>query len=441
MNKKVIYFFTGIKGSGMSALALVLKQMGFQVAGSDLEKYFFTQRGLEKAGIKISPFSADNIQPNMEIILGNSFKDDHEEVARAKELGLKVTRFHHFLGKLIKSYVSIGVAGAHGKTSTTGLLAHVFSGLAPTSFLIGDGTGVGNQKAEYFVFEADEYERHFLAYHPDYAIITNVDFDHPDYYHSPEDFFEAFKDIASQVKKGIFAYGEDPYLRKLKAKVPLFYYGAAENNDFVARDIQRTMQGSSFAAYFHDELIGHFQVRTYGHHNVMNALAVVAVAYKHGFAQQKIVELILTFKGVKRRFSEKMVDDTVIVDDFAHHPTEIRATLDAARQKYPEKQIVAVFQPHTYSRTIALLDEFVESLDLADHIFLADIYGSAREKSGVVSIEDLKAKLTKKGVIITEDNISVLLEHRGEVFVFMGAGDIQKFEQAFEKLLWKKREH
>ncbi|MDR0614822.1 MAG: UDP-N-acetylmuramate--L-alanine ligase [Lactobacillales bacterium] len=435
MNKDVIYFFVGIKGSGMSALALVLKQMGFQVAGSDVEKYFFTQHGLEEAGIKIFPFSMDNIKPNMEIILGNSFKDDHEEVVRAKKLGLKVTRSHHFLGKLIESYVSIGVAGAHGKTSTTGLLAHVFSGLEPTSFLIGDGTGIGNSQAKYFVFEADEYERHFLAYHPDYTIITNVDFDHPDYYHSPEDFFAAFKDMARQVKKGIFAYGEDPYLRKLKVDVPCFYYGVAEDNDFIVRDISRTTKGSSFAAYFHNELLGHFQMPTYGYHNIMNALAAIAVSFQLGLDKLKIAELISAFKGVKRRFSEKVVDGTVIIDDFAHHPTEIKATLDAARQKYPEKKIIAVFQPHTYSRTIALLDEFARSLDLADYVFLADIYGSAREKSGAVSIEDLKAKLTKESAIISEDNIFVLLKHRTEVFVFMGAGDIQKFEQAFEKLL------
>jgi UDP-N-acetylmuramate--alanine ligase len=435
LDKKITYFFTGIKGSGMSALALVLKQMKFQVAGSDLEQYFFTQHALKAAGIKIFPFSANNIKPNMEIILGNSFEDDHKEVIRAKELGVKVTRFHHFLGKLIKPYISIGVAGAHGKTSTTGLLAHVLSKIVPTNFLIGDGTGVGNSKAKYFVFESDEYKRHFLAYHPDYTIITNIDFDHPDYYHSPKDFFVAFKAMAKQVKKGIFAYGEDPYLRQIQVSVPIFYYGIAKNNDFIARNIYRTIKGSSFDVYFYDEFIGHFQVPTYGHHNVMNALAVVACAYQLGLDQKKTFEQILIFKGVKRRFCEKIVKNTVIIDDFAHHPTEIRATLDAARQKYPEKKIIAVFQPHTYSRTIALLDEFARSLDLADYVFLADIYGSAREKSGKISIEDLRAKLTKEEVIISERNISALLKHRKEVLIFMGAGDIQKFERAFAKLL------
>ncbi|MDR1013343.1 MAG: UDP-N-acetylmuramate--L-alanine ligase, partial [Lactobacillales bacterium] len=371
MNQEATYFFTGIKGSGMSALALVLKQMGFKVAGSDIEKYFFTQHALETAGIKIFPFSANNITSKMEIILGNAFKDTHEEVVKAKKLGLKVTRFHHFLGRLIDSYTSIGVAGAHGKTSTTGLLAHVLSQIVPTSCLIGDGTGIGNTQAQYFVFESDEYKRHFLAYHPDYAIITNVDFDHPDYYHSPADFFAAFKDMAKQVKKGIFAYGEDPYLRQLQVSVPLFYYGVKEDNDFIARNIYRTTKGSSFDAYFHNELIGHFKLLTsYGHHNVMNALSVVAITYKLGLDKKKILELTPTFQGVKRRFSEKIVKNTVIIDDFAHHPTEISATLSAVKQKYPEKKIIAIFQPHTFSRTIALLDEFAKSLDLADYVFL-----------------------------------------------------------------------
>ncbi|MDR3156952.1 MAG: UDP-N-acetylmuramate--L-alanine ligase [Lactobacillales bacterium] len=435
MNKEKAYFFIGIKGSGMSALALILKQMEFQVAGSDIDKYFFTQHELDKVGISIVSFSKENIKPGMEIILGNSFKDTHEEVVRARELGLKVTRFHHFLGELISSYTSVGVAGAHGKTSTTGLLAHVFSGMVPTSYLIGDGTGVGNFNAKYFVFESDEYERHFLAYHPDYAIITNVDFDHPDYYHSLEDFCSAFEEMARQVKKGIIAYGEDPHLRRLEVGVPVFYYGVEENNDFVACNIHRSMQGSSFDAYFHDELIGHFSLPTYGHHNVMNALAVVAVAYQLGLDKKQISEEMATFSGVKRRFSEKRIGATILIDDFAHHPTEIAATLDAARQKYPKKEIAVVFQPHTFSRTIALLDDFAKSLDLADRIFLGDIYGSARESAGEVSIKDLQAEITRDVTVISEDDVSDLLSYKNEVIVFMGAGDIQKFESAYEDLL------
>ncbi len=147
------------------------------------------------------PFDKANIQPEMVIIQGNAFPDTHEEIVRAKELGLEVTRYHDFIGQFIQPYTSIAVTGSHGKTSTTGLLSHVLSGIRPTSFLIGDGTGHGEPDAEFFSFEACEYRRHFLAYSPDYAIMTNIDFDHPDYFHSIEDVFSAFQSMASQVKK------------------------------------------------------------------------------------------------------------------------------------------------------------------------------------------------------------------------------------------------
>ena len=227
-NQNKLYHFVGIKGSGMSSLALVLHEQGLNVQGSDIEKYFFTQRDLEKANITILPFNADNVKPSMTIIAGNAFPDSHEEIQRAKELGLEVIRYHDFIGHFIQNYTSIAVTGSHGKTSTTGLLSHVLSGVRPTSYLIGDGTGHGDPQAEFFSFEACEYRRHFLAYSPDYAIMTNIDFDHPDYYTSIDDVFTAFQTMAGQVKKAIFAYGDDAYLRKLEADVPIYYYGVTE---------------------------------------------------------------------------------------------------------------------------------------------------------------------------------------------------------------------
>ncbi|MDR0922021.1 MAG: UDP-N-acetylmuramate--L-alanine ligase [Lactobacillales bacterium] len=435
METEKTYYFIGIKGSGMSALALVLQEMGYHVEGSDVEKYFFTQHGLEEAGVKIYPFNPENIKEGMTIIQGNAFKEDHPEVARAKELGLPIARYHEFLGKFLNGYTSIGVAGAHGKTSTTGLLSHVLSGVTPTSYLIGDGTGHGDPKANFFAFESDEYERHFLPYHPDYTIITNVDFDHPDYFTSIDDVFDAFQTYASQVKKGIFAYGDDPYLRKLSVDVPVYYYGVNDTDDFQAVNIKRTTKGSKFDVKHDGKIIGTFQVPAFGQHNIMNALGVIAVAYDAGLDMQLVADEMLTFQGVKRRFSEKKVSDMVIIDDFAHHPAEIKATLDAARQKYPDKKVIAVFQPHTFTRTIALMDDFAEALDLADEVYLGEIYGSARETSGDVKIEDLAAKLSKGGTVVSEENMSPLLKFHDEVVVFMGAGDIQKFENAYEELL------
>ena len=430
-----LYHFVGIKGAGMSALALILHEKGYRVQGSDIDDYCFTQRELEKAQIPLLSFSSENIQAGMIVIAGNAYPDSDPEIVAAKEKGLEVIRYHTFIGDFIQNFTSIAVTGSHGKTSTTGLLSHVLSGIEPTSYLIGDGTGHGVADARFFSFEACEYRRHFLAYQPDYAIITNVDFDHPDYYESIDDVFSAFQTFGHQVKKGIVAFGDDPYLRRLEADVPVFYYGIKADDDFQAKEIKRTTSGSEFDVYFKGELIGHFALPVYGMHNVNNALGVIAISYLEGLDMKLVAEEMVTFSGVKRRFSEKNVDDMVIVDDYAHHPAEISATIDAARQKYPDKEIIAVFQPHTFSRTIALLDDFATSLDLADHVYLCDIFGSARETTGEVKIETLGEKVVKGGTIIKETNVSPLLDYHDGVMIFMGAGDVQKFQRAYEKLL------
>ena len=235
----------------------------------------------------------------------------------------------------------------------------------------------------------------------------------------------------------MFIYGEDPELRRITAKAPIYYYGfEEEGNDFVASDLLRSTTGSTFSVHFRGEDLGQFQIPSFGRHNIMNATAVVGLLYIAGFDLDLVREHLKTFGGVKRRFTEKIVNDTVIIDDFAHHPTEIIATLDAARQKYPSKEIVAVFQPHTFTRTIALLDEFADALNQADAVYLAQIYGSAREVDhGDVKVEDLEAKIIKKSGVITAENVSPLLDHDNAVYVFMGAGDIQTYEYSFERLL------
>lgn len=435
MNEELVYHFVGIKGSGMSALALIMYDKGFKVQGSDIEKYFFTQKSLEEAHIPMMTFNKDNIKKGQIIIAGNAFPDTHDEIVAANELGLEVVRYHKFLGALINNYTSIAITGSHGKTSTTGLLAHVMGNIEDTSYLIGDGTGHGVPDADFFVLEACEYRRHFLAYEPDYAIITNVDFDHPDYFTSVEDVFDAFQTMAHQVKKAIVACGDDEQLQQLQANVPILYYGFEENNDFQAKNLTRSTTGSEFDVYMREEYFGHFEIPTFGKHNVLNALSVIAICQYENIDIEKVKENLMTFKGVKRRFTEKKMEDMTIIDDYAHHPSEIRATVDAARQKYPNKEIIAVFQPHTFTRTVALLSEFADSLNLADSVYLCDIFGSAREEQGSVKIDDLAAKIDGGAPILTEDNVSPLLNHHDAVVIFMGAGDVQKFEKAYETLL------
>lgn len=424
------YHFIGIKGTGMSALAQILHDSGETVQGSDVDKYFFTQDALDESGIPVYPFSEDNIKENMTIIAGNAFPEDHIEIAAAKQMGNRFYRYHEFLGEWLKQYTSIAVTGAHGKTSTTGLLAHVLDEAFPISYLIGDGTGKGHVDSRYFVFEACEYRRHFLQYEPDYGIMLNIDFDHPDYFSSVNDVFDAFQSMANNVKKGIIACGDDEQLQKIQSKVPVIYYGFADTNDFQAKNIKETDNGTVFDVFVRNTFYASFTIPQYGNHTVLNALAVIAMCHYEGM-QVADIEKLATFQGVKRRFTEKKIGTQVIIDDYAHHPIEIKATIDSARKKYPNKPIIAIFQPHTFSRTKTFLQEFAESLQLADHVYLCDIFGSAREESGQMTIGDLQERIegSKLLELAHTENLKV---HEDGVLIFMGAGDIQKFQQAYE---------
>ncbi|MEB1807838.1 MAG: UDP-N-acetylmuramate--L-alanine ligase [Bacillaceae bacterium] len=426
-----VYHFIGIKGSGMSALAQVMHDMNYTVQGSDVEKVFFTQKPLEDKGIKILPFDGDNIEDNQVIIASAAYKDDHVELQRAKEMGLDVYPYPTFLGEFIKKFTNIAVTGAHGKTSTTGLLAHVLGEAYPTSFLIGDGTGKGALDSKYFVFEACEYRRHFLNYTPDYCIMTNIDFDHPDYFKDVEDVCAAFEEMAMQVNKAIVACGDDPYLQEIHANVPIVFYGFGEHNDFQGRNIQVTESGLSFDVFVRNNFYGTFTIPGYGKHNVLNALAVIALCHYENVPVDVLIEHLATFQGVKRRFSETFYNNQVLIDDYAHHPTEITATIDASRRKYEDKEIVAVFQPHTFTRTKAFLNEFADSLNEADKVYLCDIFGSAREDQGSLTINDLK-ELIPNSEVIDENEVEKLKSHDNGVLLFMGAGDIQKFQKAYE---------
>ncbi|MRH71912.1 UDP-N-acetylmuramate--L-alanine ligase [Lactobacillus reuteri] len=428
------YYFVGIKGTGMASLARILHDKGHQVLGSDIEKETFTQAPLLAAGIKILPFDPANLKPEMIVIQGNAFDDDHPEIKRAHELGLKILSYPEAVENEVKNHTSIGIAGAHGKTSTTALLSHVLAAVEPTSYLIGDGVGKGNTDARFFVFEADEYRDHFLAYHPDYAIMTNVDFDHPDYFNDLADVRDSFETYGKQVQRAIFAWGDDPSLRDLNVDVPVYYYGTNPDDDFRAENIQRTPEGSTYDAYFRDQKLGTFTIHLYGEHSVLNSLAVLAVAYMEHMNMDEIQQELANFSGVKRRFSETDIADTTIIDDYAHHPSEIKATIDAARQKYPDREVIAVFQPHTYSRLAAYIDGFAESLSRADKTFVTPIFGSIRENAGNVSSADLEQRIDgSEGIDM--DTMDKLLQYHNAVVVFMGAGDVEKYEEKYKELL------
>ena len=424
------YHFVGIKGAGMSSLAQIMHDLGNEVQGSDIESYVFTEVALRNKGIKILPFDANNIEEDMVVVQGNAFPDVHEEIVRAHELKLDVIRYHDFLGHVINQYTSVAVTGAHGKTSTTGLLSHVMNGDKKTSFLIGDGTGLGIPASEYFAFEACEYKRHFLSYHPDYAIMTNIDFDHPDYFKDIDDVVSAFQEMSHNVKKAIIAWGDDPYLRGIQANVPVYYYGFSTNDDVYADNIQISEKGTQFDVYINNKFFDTFLSPQYGDHNILNALSVITISYLEDLDIDNIKEALETFGGVKRRFNETKVINQVLVDDYAHHPREISATIETARKKYPNKEVIAVFQPHTFSRTKAFLQEFADCLSKADHTFLCEIFGSIRENSGNLTIQDLLKRIDG-AQLIDEDSVNLLEQYSDAVVLFMGAGDIQKIQRAY----------
>jgi len=423
------YYLIGIKGAGMSALANILHDMGHQVSGSDIKDMLFTQVELEAKGIILHEFGAKEIEPNMIVIAGNAFSNEHEDIVYAKNKGARIIRYHDFLGELASEFISIAVAGTHGKTTTTGLLAHVLRMSKPTSYLIGDGTGKGENESKYFAFEACEYRRHFLAYHPDYLIITNIEHDHPDYFKDTEDVISAFQSVADQCRKKVIMWGDDKNIQKLKLTNGL-KYGFAEHNNVIAKNVIKETEGTTFDVVIDGQYYHTFKTPFFGDHMVLNSLSVIAIGYLEELHPTEIAKGLSTFHGVKRRFSEREIGAQILIDDYAHHPTEIEVTLKAARQKYPTRPVVAIFQPHTFSRTTTFAKEFANVLKLADQVYLTEIFSSARE---VASDVDISMILDEDETfrLLTLSEISILKEYENGILVFMGAGDIEKYEHAY----------
>ena len=272
------YYFIGIKGSGMASLATIVFDRHEQVSGSDIDKYIFTQKPLEERHIPIYHFDENNIKEGMTIIIGNAFNESNPEVKKAMELAkqgkVQVYWYHDFLGQLVEEYTSISVAGTHGKTTTTGMISHVMAEVAPTGFLIGDGTGDMPDDGEYFVLESCEYQRHFLAYKPQYAIITNIELDHVDYYKNMEDYRDAFETFANQVKKGIVLFGDDEEVRRLHVKTKHLYYGLQDDNDVQAVHVIQNEEGMSFDVLYKKAYFGSFKLPFVGKPLLWNSLGI-----------------------------------------------------------------------------------------------------------------------------------------------------------------------
>lgn len=427
-----MYYFIGIKGSGMASLATILYDLGHEVAGSDIDKYIFTEKELRIRNIPIYSFNKDNIKDGYHVVIGNAFDDSNEEVLEAKNNPNVITHtYYDFLGELMNQYVSIAIAGTHGKTTTTGMAYHLFKDYDKTSVLIGDGTGHGVKDSKYFISETCEYMDHFLHYYPTYAVINNIELDHVDYFKSMEQYCDSFEKFANQVKDTVIIWGDDPYLKKLNYSKRVLKFGTGEHNDIIATNIIDNKDGLSFDVYIHNELFGHFALPFYGMHMLYDSLAVITIGYLENMEASYIQNKLSTFEGVKRRYTVQEVNNNIYVDDYAHHPTAIEYVIEATRSRYPDKQIVAVFQPDRFSRGARFAEEFADAMNRADFPFLMHFPDNAKKEEGIdIDIYDI-AKYIPRAIVIKDDEeaVSLLAEHDNVVFLFMSSKDIYKLQQ------------
>jgi UDP-N-acetylmuramate--alanine ligase len=448
----------GIKGVGMTMLAQFFAGKNIEVIGSDIGEKYMTDEVLKKAGIKvIEKFDENNIPKDTDLIVYSTAynEDNNVEVKKALNGKIKTLKYAEALGDIFNQNYGIAVCGSHGKTTTTAWLGYVLDkcGKSP-NVLVGaqvpqfDGnTLVG--KSDYFVAELDEYQNKLKYFNPQIVLLNNIDYDHPDYFKTREDYTQVFVDFISKIPgKGILvANFDDEIVRKIShvnTRGRVVSYAINESADYVAYDIKSENGKQYFKVKVasedeDDDLsqidLGDFAISLSGKHNVYNALAVIAVCSEMEIDLVDIRTHLEEFTGTARRM-QKMGEykGAEIIDDYAHHPTEIKATLAGAREVYGDKRLVVVFHPHTYTRTKALLGDFAESFGDADEVIVLDIYGSAREAQGGVSSADLVEKIKNKNEKIK--NISYiptlgeaekyLRENvsRGDVVILMGAGDV-----------------
>lgn len=430
------YYCIGIKGSGMSTLANILYDLGNEVTGYDDAKgYKYTMEGLNARGIEIF-YEDHEMDKDTIVTYSKAFSPDHKEIKRVRELGLTIKDYNEVVGDITRMFTTIGVCGTHGKTTTSLLISNIFNNVFGCNYFVGDGTGHATKDNKYFVIESDEFNKHFLAYQPTVAIITNVELDHVECYPGGikeiRDTFQIFGNKADL----IIACGDDENIRQIKFNKETLYYGFNDNNDIVAKNVVLDENGSKFDCYINNELYGTFEVPLFGKHMILNALSAIAVAKHYGVSIEDTKKYINEFQGAKRRFKIKEFGDVITIDDYAHHPTEIEVTLASARQKYPNKEIVGVFLPNTYSRTEALMDDFVRVLSKADKAYVMDIHCDRERQEDYPGVSsDTIMKQVPNCEKVSVEDCEKLLKHDNAVICFMSCTNIYEIEDAFEKLI------
>ena len=435
-----MYYFIGIKGTGMAALATMMFDLGEKVEGSDLEKHFFTEDELVKRGIRINSFNPDNIKDNYTVIIGNAFLEDFPEVIAARNNPTCTCyRYHEFLGKLIENYISVGIAGSHGKTTTTTMAKTVFSRFRKTAYLIGDGEGHIEKDSEYICVEADEFRRHFCKYFCNYAVINNIEIDHVDYFKDETDYFNAYQEFVDQVKDFVVYNGDDVWCKKLDFKGKKhFSVGFDTKNDYYPSNIEETPKTMAFDLVNKGNTTYRFHLPFVGNHLLLDAMGVIVLGLNIGFDPETMEKAFNEdYEGPKRRYVVEEYKDSVFVDDYAHHPTEVKVTLEATRKRYPGREVVAIFKPHRASRVKYFVKDFANALSLADKIYLLEFSSIDDKQDGTDVNIDYLAKMTPGSVVLpeNEEGAKILAKHKGAVYVFMSSKDIYNIARQVKSLI------
>jgi len=445
--------FVGIGGAGMSGIAEILHNLGYAVTGSDSTLSEVTEY-LQNLGIEIhTGHEAEHLGAADVVVISSAIDPGNPEVQEARRRGTPVIKRAEMLGELMRLKFAVGVAGTHGKTTTTSMIGRILQAadLNPTLVVGGIvaelGTGAKLGKGGYLVAEVDEYDRSIFAMFPSMAVVLNIEPDHLDCYDGMDDLRGAFLQYINRVPFYGLAVlsAEDPNTRMLMAQIsrPYVTFGLAPEADYRAINIESQNGGMKFVVFRREELLGEVRLRVPGRHNVTNALAAIAAARELEVPFATIVSALGEFRGVGRRFEYVgEVNGVTVIDDYAHHPTEIRATLTTARETY-KRRIIAIFQPHLFSRTRDFLNDFAEVLATADHCILTDIY-PAREKPipGITS-DLIRKKAAERGatnfsyVGVKENALDEVarLAKPGDIVLTIGAGSITHIKhQILERL-------
>lgn len=448
-NIKAVHLM-GVGGAGMSALAKLLKAEGLEVSGCDLQQphYDLGDVLIGPCIIGHSPEHVKEFHPQA-LILSSAVSHENPEVLKAKESGIKIYSRAQALSCLFNKANGIGIAGAHGKTTTTSMTGLIFlqAGLDPTIYVganvpdIGSNAVSGHGQEKYFIAELDESDGTFELFHPSTAIITNADWDHVDHYKTRNDVIEAFTRFADGRKNSLIMCAEDEgtsqVYAKCKKRENIIRYGWGKSFDWGAYDIVNNPGGGiSCKISHHGQELGRLELSVSGEHNILNAMAAMAAADLCGVGFETSSEILRHFHGSERRMQVKGSRDNILVmDDYAHHPAEIKATLTAVKAIYPDKRIVLIYQPHRFSRTAKFAPEIARALNLADEIYLLPVY-SAGEKELSHSSSDEIIRLSGKNITPINDFHDALkaLKHSlkpGDLLLTMGAGNVYEIGEQF----------